>query len=152
MTITKGHAMTEAAAKYSPFEATAVVGFNLDEPKEAIRHIRSGLNFKVINAVARYLAIDDKILSNSLGIPQRTFSRLKSRDLLNPEQSEKALRLVRIIERTEQVFTDPGAARGWLNTENRALDGARPLELVDTDVGADLVLRTLGRIEQGIFA
>jgi uncharacterized protein (DUF2384 family) len=32
------------------------------------------------------------------------------------------------------------------------LSGATPLSLLDTDIGAESVLDTLGRIEHGVFA
>ena len=62
------------------------------------------------------------------------------------------MRLARVIERAEETFEDIDAARDWLKSTNAALTGATPLSLLDTDIGAESVMDTLGRIEHGIFA
>jgi putative toxin-antitoxin system antitoxin component (TIGR02293 family) len=72
--------------------------------------------------------------------------------MLNSEESAKVVRLARIIERTEDVFESLDLAIDWLKSRNTALSGLTPLSLVDTDVGAESVLDTLGRIEHGVFA
>ena len=48
-------------------------------------------------------------------------------------------------------FGEAGA-RQWLEEPNRALGGASPLEMLDTDVGAEAVRDVLGRIEDGVFS
>ena len=40
----------------------------------------------------------------------------------------------------------------WLKATNASLSGQTPLSLVDTEIGAEWILDTLGRIEQGVFA
>ena len=56
------------------------------------------------------------------------------------------------IARAEAVFEGPAAAMDWLSSPNAALEGATPLSLLDTDIGAEGVMDTLGRIEHGVFA
>ena len=53
------------------------------------------------------------------------------------------LRLAQLTRRASAVFDDPAAA---------TLRGNAPLSLLDTDIGAESVLDTLGRIEHGVFA
>ena len=50
------------------------------------------------------------------------------------------------------VFEDEQSAKCWLTQEIRSLGGATPLSLLDTPAGHELVLDTLGRIEQGIVS
>ena len=47
---------------------------------------------------------------------------------------------------------DPEKAGRWLSQPNRALDGQRPLTLLDSDAGALAVERVLGRIEHGVYS
>lgn len=47
----------------------------------------------------------------------------------------------------ETVFEDTDSALSWLQNTNASLGGVTPLSLLDTDIGADSVLDTLGRIE-----
>jgi len=62
------------------------------------------------------------------------------------------LRLAQLTRRASAVFDDPAAAGDWLNSPNATLRGNAPLRLLDTDIGAESVLDTLGRIEHGVFA
>ena len=78
--------------------------------------------------------------------------RRKREGVLSPEESAKFLRFARVVERAGEVFEDSAAALAWLRTDNAALGGVTPLSLLDTDIGADSVLDTLGRIEHGVFA
>lgn len=67
------------------------------------------------------------------------------------QESKKLARVARVIERADEVFEDPGAAREWLKTANAALAGETPISLLDTEIGAETVMATLGRIEHGVF-
>jgi hypothetical protein len=40
----------------------------------------------------------------------------------------------------------------WLKSPNATFSGQTPLSLLDTEIGAELVMDTLGRIEHGVFA
>ena len=62
------------------------------------------------------------------------------------------MRFARVVERAETVFEDAGAALSWLQDTNAALGGVTPMSLLDTEMGADSVMDTLGRIEHGVFA
>ena len=48
------------------------------------------------------------------------------------------------------VFGAEDKATTWLQRPNRALNGERPIQLLDTDLGARQVEDVLGRIEHGI--
>ena len=65
---------------------------------------------------------------------------------MNSKESSKVRRLARVVIRANEVFDDPLAAVDWLKSPNSALRGNAPLSLLDTDIGAESVLDTLGRI------
>ncbi len=60
-------------------------------------------------------------------------------------ESDRVFRLARVLAHAVEVFESVERARDWLETENRALDGQRPLAFLDTDVGAREVDDVLGR-------
>jgi len=91
-------------------------------------------------------------LAVALGIPERTLARRKKEGLLTSDESAKLIRLARVVERAEEVFEDMPATIDWLKSPNTALAGETPLSLLDTDIGAESVLDTLGRIAHGVFA
>lgn len=114
--------------------------------------VRQGLPAASVDSIIRLTRIAQTELTKALAIPDRTFARRKREGIFSPEESAKLVRFARLVERAEMVFEDTTAALAWLKTQNPALGGVTPLSLLDTDIGADSVLDTLGRIEQGVFA
>jgi len=91
-------------------------------------------------------------LAACLCIPERTLARRKREGRLTTEESAKLVRLARVIERAEEVFEGLDTGLDWLKSPNASLGGDTPLSLIDTDIGAESVMDTLGRIEHGVFA
>ena len=114
--------------------------------------VRQGLPTAVVDEVTKAVQLTQAELSATLGIPERTLIRRKKEGVLSPEESTKLLRLARVVQRAVEVFGDPELAIDWLKTANRSLSGTPPLSLLDTDIGTESVLDTLGRIEHGVFA
>ena len=114
--------------------------------------IRKGISSAAVDSLAKTLRVTQSDLAVALGIPARTLARRKNEGALNSEESAKVLRLARVIARATQTFEGLDAAVTWLKFPNAALSGATPLSLLDTDIGAENVMDTLGRIEHGVFA
>lgn len=114
--------------------------------------VRRGLPSASVDAVVRLTRITQAQLAQALAIPERTLARRKREGALSPEESAKFVRFARVVERAETVFEDTDSALSWLQNTNASLGGVTPLSLLDTDIGADSVLDTLGRIEHGVFA
>lgn len=117
-----------------------------------IEVIRRGIPAAAVESLLKALRVSQSDLARSLGIPERTLARRKREGVLNSEESAKLLRLARVVGRANEVFEDVEAARHWLKSPNAALGGGTPLSLLDTDIGAENVLDTLGRIEHRVFA
>jgi putative toxin-antitoxin system antitoxin component (TIGR02293 family) len=88
----------------------------------------------------------------SLVIPRRTLSHRRRTGRLTPEQSDRLARVVRILTRAEEVFADPEKASRWMRKPNRALEGRRPLDLLESDTGSRAVEKILLRIEHGVYS
>ena len=114
--------------------------------------IRQGLPSFAIDSLTKFTRMTQAELSVALGIPERTMARRKREGKLNSEESSKLVRLARVIERAEEVFEDFDLAIDWLKSGNNSLAGFTPVSLLDTDIGAESVMDTLGRIEHGVFA
>ena len=83
----------------------------------------------------------------------RTLQRKRAeRTTLSADESDRLVRLARLLVRTEEALGDEEKAHRWLSRPNRALGGQRPLTLLDSDAGALAVERVLGRIEHGIYS
>ena len=114
--------------------------------------IRRGLPAAVLESFTGNLGLPQAELCAVLGIPERTLARRKKEGTLSPEESAKLVRLARVVGRARETFEDLDTALDWLKSPNAALSGATPLSLLDTDIGAESVMETLGRIEHGVFA
>jgi putative toxin-antitoxin system antitoxin component (TIGR02293 family) len=114
--------------------------------------VRGGLPYGALQAVAAHLGLSVEATARSLGLPSRTLARRKETGQLDMLESERVMRLADVASRAATVFGDEAYARAWLREANRALGGAKPLELLDTDVGAEAVRDVLGRIEHGVFS
>lgn len=121
-------------------------------PLDWVSVIRQGISSAAVDSLAKTIHVTHAELAVALGIPERTLARRKKEGMLNSEESAKLVRLARVIERAEEVFEDLIASVDWLKSPNAALSGATPLSLLDTDIGAESVMDTLGRIEHGVFA
>ncbi len=110
-----------------------------------------------ISADAAFKAVSGGLLDAdefyALVIPRRTFERRRDAgERLTVAESDRLLRAVAVVVRATEALGDAAKARAWLRTPNRALRGLAPIALLETDLGARVVERTLGRIEHGVHS
>jgi putative toxin-antitoxin system antitoxin component (TIGR02293 family) len=123
-----------------------------ESERDFIPLVRSGVPFRAFEAASRELDVSLRDLEQ-IGIPMRTLTRRRQqKSNLSPTESERFLRLVRVSARAEEILGDRDAARSWVREPNRALGGATPFQMLDTDVGLGAVLDVLGRIEHGVYS
>jgi putative toxin-antitoxin system antitoxin component (TIGR02293 family) len=117
-----------------------------------IDRARAGLPYATLEAIATGFKIPQDILVRILHLPTRTLARRKKSRRLSADESDRLLRLARVVARAEEVLGSRERAGAWLRGPVRALGGARPLDLLDTDLGAQQVEQVLGRIEHGVYS
>jgi len=119
---------------------------------DLVRLVRRGVPTRAVDHFLRasnltFNAIESHVMA------RRTFKRRQdAAQPLDPGESDRLVRLVRVVATAEETFGDAEKALIWLSRENRALDGLTPLSLADTDLGARSVETLLGRIGHGIAA
>jgi len=114
--------------------------------------VRRGLPFASLTATADRLHLGRDEISSVLLVPERTLSRRKKEERLQPDESDRLFRFARIAAQTLDVLGDWDKASHWLRQPNRALGGEPPLHLLDTDAGTQRVEQLLGRIAHGIHS
>jgi len=130
-----------------------VLGKNVKKPNDLAALVRKGLPANSVKVLAEKLDIGNTALSQKLGIPQRTLTRrLSLRSRLTATESDRMVRLARVFANAVEMIGDEEKAVEWLQTPNRALGGERPLDQLDTDVGAREVEDLLGRIAYGVYS
>lgn len=86
-------------------------------------------------------------------IPQRTRRhRAGKRQPLTVEESDRAVRLLRIQTLAEDTFGDKEKANCWLRRPLTELSGETPLVVAQTDAGARVIETILGKIAWGAAA
>jgi putative toxin-antitoxin system antitoxin component (TIGR02293 family) len=110
-----------------------------------------GLNVLVIEMLGKSLNASREDLLNALALSPRTLSRRQKEGALSPEESDRVLRLARVAAQAEEVLGGREDSVKWLHRANRSLGGRKPLDLVRTDAGSELVVDVLGRLEHGVF-
>jgi putative toxin-antitoxin system antitoxin component (TIGR02293 family) len=87
------------------------------------------------------------------GISVRTFMRLKSEPdkLLDPEQSGRVWQFAELFAKAEEVLGSHGRAVDWMLAPAIALENRRPIDLLTTGVGAQLVDDVIERMRYGVY-
>jgi putative toxin-antitoxin system antitoxin component (TIGR02293 family) len=85
-------------------------------------------------------------------IPLRTLQHRRSRrEKLTLEESDRVIRVIRILSSAESVYGSRERALTWLRTAHARLDGRTPLSLLNTDTGSRIVAELLMQIDEGMF-
>jgi putative toxin-antitoxin system antitoxin component (TIGR02293 family) len=125
----------------------------VDSDAELTRITREGLPVATLTSLARDLAIDRKTLARLVGISNRTLSRRVAKDeRLSGEESDRTVRLARVVALAADTFGTKQKASLWLQSPNAVLEGQTPLSLLDTDNGSRSVETILGRIAWGVYS
>jgi putative toxin-antitoxin system antitoxin component (TIGR02293 family) len=143
--------MTTSTLIYDLLGGTRLLGGS--PTLEALRDlVRRGLPFASLTATADRLHLGREEVSSLLMVPERTLSRRKKEERLQPDESDRLFRFARIAAETLDVLGDWDKASRWLRQPNRALGGEPPLHLLDTDAGTQRVEQLLGRIAHGVHS
>lgn len=129
----------------------AVLG-HLNKAEDLREAVRAGLPLVALRSLQESLQLSREGLSRMLSMPERTLARRQKQTRLTADESDRLMRAARVMAHAIQVLGARDKAAHWLRTPNRALDGAAPLSLLDTDIGAQQVSEILGRIEHGIYS
>src|ERR1700744_5862701 len=89
---------------------------------------------------------------DTIVIPSRTLQHRRSRrEKLTVEESDRVLRVIRVLSLAESVYGDRKRALAWLRNPHPRLDGRIPLSLLKTDTGGRIVEELLIQIDEGMF-
>lgn len=126
--------------------------FEMGEARvEFLGPTRNGLPLRIVDDVLQSGRLSAVELDR-LVLPRKTLSHRRTLGNLTPEQSDRLMRVIRIIEDAEATFGDKAKAHAWMRLPSRLLDGEAPLDRLDTDIGTRQVEVMLGRIAHGIAA
>lgn len=113
---------------------------------------RRGLSKKAVATMARNLGISQAELFTILHISARTWQRYTDEKLLPQDVTEKALQLANLYKQGNDVFGESWRFSGWMNHPSLYFGGKKPIDVLDTTFGFQLVSDEIIRIEHGVFA
>ncbi|MBW6458056.1 MAG: DUF2384 domain-containing protein [FCB group bacterium] len=117
------------------------------------RLIMSGLPYSLFDVLRDKTPFTKDEWAGFLDISIKTLDRYKQSDKkFKVSQSEKIVGMMEVLERGVDVFGNMEMFKHWLYSTVPAFGDTRPIDLLITSYGRELVLDELTRIEHGIFA
>jgi len=127
------------------------LGTSAESDQQIVRLVESGLPTKVIHRlIQRGLSRDEiyRVIVNP-----RTLKHRKSKNQpLSKEESERAVRTVRILALAQSVMGTQEKALAWLRSAKKRFEGRSPIDMLSTEPGGRLVEQMLVQIDEGMFA
>lgn len=124
----------------SPLEAHDLVtwGLSVDQARELIESFQY---------------IDRETVLKTMGISERTLQRARaSAKPLDSNATDRSLRLASVTEKAIEVLASQEAAERWLASPALGLDRRRPIDLLQSSEGTELVKTLLTRMDHGVYA
>lgn len=112
-----------------------------------------GVSKASIDNLASRLGVSKKKMAEDiLSVSVKTLERKSASDKLDKRTSSHAIEIARVMQHAYAVFEDGDKVKSWMNQDNRALNGEKPLLLLETLSGINLINDVLGRIEEGVYS
>jgi putative toxin-antitoxin system antitoxin component (TIGR02293 family) len=114
---------------------------------------REGVDFKTFKEFSETYSLSLTSWSKILNMSERTIQRYRrEKKRFDSIHAEKLLLIMLLFNKGSDVFGNTENFLTWINSENIALGGVKPLELLDNSFGINLVKDELIKIEHGILA
>ena len=142
---------TSAGAVARILGGRRVLGIRVDSEADIARAVERRISVEAIAALMKQGLSDHEIAH--LVIPRRTLShRQQRKEALTVEESDRAVRVARLLAAAKHTFGGRAKAEQWLRKGLQTLGGRRPLDLARSDAGARVVENLLARIAWGAAA
>ncbi len=124
-----------------------------DTPVDLHARIEAGLPARLFDQLRNALReIPDRTWAEILAISVSQIKRIRGSD--EPLKTDVGSHLVifaLLMVRAEDVLGGRDAALKWFQSEQMALGGRKPIEMLDTYIGAGLVDRVLRQMDYGVY-
>ena len=131
----------------------ALVGHPIDSDFDLLLAGSEGISKASVDELANYLGISRKSMAEDIfDLSVKTLERKAATDKMDRRTSAHAFEIARVMQHAFEVFEDEEKVKHWVNKENRALNGMKPVSLFSTLTGLNMVNDVLGRIEEGVYS
>jgi putative toxin-antitoxin system antitoxin component (TIGR02293 family) len=147
-------AIKKRKARITSWEILGGKQFISAEPVSIFDYVKAGnkgISKQSVIRLAEVMKVPMKDMATLLNISYKTLGRKKPSDTLNSLSSSLSIEIAETVAKGLSVFEDTDKLNRWLQKENRALQGKKPIDFLNTPTGIKMVNRLLGRIEEGIY-
>ena len=129
----------------------SVLGRDIRSQADLALAVRDRLPLTALKGLAEAGLTEQEI--DRFVIPQRTRRhRAEKKQPLTIEESDRAVRLLRMQTLAEETFGDEAKANAWLRRPLAELVGETPLDIAQTEAGARVIETILAKIAWGAAA
>jgi putative toxin-antitoxin system antitoxin component (TIGR02293 family) len=121
-------------------------------PLDLVKLGGKGVSKGAVSRLAKHLSLGLAEMAPLLSVNLRTIQRYSAERVFSRAVSERILRIALVVSRGEEIFGNSEQFSAWLKEPNRALADKKPIDLLVSNFGIDLILDELGRIEYGIIS
>ncbi len=130
----------------------SLLGLKVFDPMNIVKKATQGLKFQALERFQENTLFSTREVADLVSIPPRTLHRRKAAGRLEPDESDRLLRVTRVFAKALELFEgDAQAARNWFHTPARAIGNERPIRLARTDLGSREVEALIERLEHGVL-
>jgi putative toxin-antitoxin system antitoxin component (TIGR02293 family) len=112
---------------------------------------REGIPMSVFKKIQRYTSLTSKEISEILPVSERQLLRYKDDHILRKDISSTLIQLLELFERGYDIFGED-KFKIWIRSKIASLGNVRPIDILDTPIGIQMVEDTMGRIEHGVYS
>jgi putative toxin-antitoxin system antitoxin component (TIGR02293 family) len=127
------------------------ISISLKSDADVVRLVEEQLPLSAVSALVEHGLQEKEIYS--LIVPRRTLEHRRARkEKLSREESDRAVRVSRLMVLAEKVFGDAATGLEWLRAPKKHFGKRAPIEMMATEAGGRLVEEMLHQIDHGMAA
>lgn len=112
-----------------------------------------GFPIDVLDRLSALSGFDVQELAHICGMTTFALQKRQQMGRLSTQQSDRLFRVADVMSAAGELFEgNIGFAKRWLTSSQRGLGERRPIDMLRTRVGAEMVLDLIGRLEHGVLS
>lgn len=125
-----------------------------DRGHSKVRKLAEGVPIQKAERIRQRAKLGEDVFAGILGYSKVHYKRLQKgeKQSLRAVAANRLYRFAQVLEHAVELYEgDETAALKWLNNPNPAFEDHAPMELLKSEVGADMVDRLITQLELGIL-
>ncbi len=111
--------------------------------------IGKGLPYRSVQPLMTFLDLNTQEIANLTGVSQRTISRWADDSIIGVLPSKNLVKVDELVHKGIEVFGSEDSFKSWLQQPNTALGDEKPIDLLPTPYGTELVEDAIEAMEYG---